>query len=182
MKEAKIRAELKKKNTDALQSAIDVYGAYVKTVLLNVLGRQGGREDVEELMNDVFYTLWRHVDDIYPGKMKQWLAAVARNRAKSFLRSHQVQLPMDEDFLCLPDETPEDAALAQERKEQLLDAIHHMPKAEKEVFLRYYFNLQSVEEISLRMNIPTGTVKSRLYRGRKRLRLLLKEQEDGICS
>lgn len=182
MKEARIRASLKKRNTDALQEAVNVYGAYVKTVILNVLGQRGEKEDVEELVNDVFFTLWQHVEDIYPGKMKQWLAAVARNRAKSFLRSHQVQLPMDEDVLTIPVETPEDAALLKERKMQLLDAVHHMPKQEKEIFLRYYFNLQGVEEIVCLMNIPVGTVKSRLHRGRKRLRAVLQEQEDGVCS
>lgn len=182
MKEARIRAGLEEKNINALEEAVKGYGAYVRTVILNILGNRGEKEDVEELMNDVFFTLWQHVEDIYPGKIKPWLAAVARNRAKSFLRGQRAELPMDEDVIAISVETPEDAALLKERKQQLLLAIHRMPKQEKEIFLRYYFNLQGVEEIASRMSIPTGTVKSRLYRGRKRLRAVLQEQEDGLCN
>lgn len=177
MKEAKIRAGLKKRRQSALDEAIKTYGAYVKTVIYNVLGRNCTPEDLEELTNDVFFTLWQRWEDIYPGKMKAWLAAVARNRAKTFLRTNQVYLPMDQDVLHLPVETPEDAALEKDLKRRLLDAVHHMPGPEKEVFLRFYFEFQSVDEIADRMNIPEGTVKSRLHRGRQRLWKILQEQE-----
>lgn len=177
MKEAKIRAGLKKRRQSALDEAMKVYGAYVRKVLGNVLGHWGTAEDLEELTDDVFLALWQHSDDVYPGKMKSWLAAVARNKGKSYLRAHQVYLPMDEHVLYLPVDTPEDAALEKDLRRRLLEAVHHMPKQEKEIFLRYYYEFQSVDEIAERMNIPAGTVKSRLYRGRQRLVKMLQEQE-----
>lgn len=177
MKEAIIRAGLKKRHQSALDEAMKVYGSYVRKVLSNVLRQYGTAEDLEELTDDVFLALWQHSGEIFPGKMKSWLAAVARNKAKSYLRAHRVHLPMDEHVLYLPVDTPEDAAMEQDLKRRLLEAVHHMPNQEKEVFLRYYFEFQSVDEIAERMQIPAGTVKSRLYRGRQRLSKVLQEQE-----
>lgn len=177
VKEARIRRGLKLRREGALDEAVKAYGAYVQTVLYNVLGSQGSKEDREEMLNDVFLSLWQHSGEIYPGKMKAWLAAVARNRAKTFLRQYRGEMPMDGDYLVIETDTPEDTVLEQEMKQRLLEAIHRMPPGEKEVFLRYYYHLQSIEEIADRMAIPTGTVKSRLFRGRQRLQKLLREQE-----
>jgi len=149
----------------------------VKTVLYNVVRSRGTKEDLEELSSDVFLSLWEHAGSISRGKLKSWLAAVARNRAKSFLRSQNQVLPMDEDYLELPDDTPENAALERDLRERLLRAVKSMPPPDKEIFLRYYYEFQTVEDISRSMDIPIGTIKSRLSRGRRRLRAVILQQE-----
>ena len=48
---------------------------------------------------------------------------------------------------------------------------------DKEIFLRYYYEYQTMEQISASMDIPVGTIKSRLSRGRRRLKQVIMEQE-----
>ena len=162
------------------QEAMERYGSYVKTVIYNVLRNQGTREDLEELSSDVFYSLWEHAGTISRGKVKAWLGAVARNRAKSFLRSLHQTLPMDEDVLELPDASPENQTLEKDLRRRLLDAVRSMPPVDKEIFLRYYYEYQTMEQIAVSMDIPVGTIKSRLSRGRRRLKQVIMEQEAEI--
>ena len=117
---------------------------------------------------------------ISQGKVKAWLGAVARNRAKSFLRSSHQTLPMDEDVLELPDASPENQALEKDLRRRLLAAVKSMPPVDKEIFLRYYYEYQTMEQISASMDIPVGTIKSRLSRGRRRLKQVIMEQEAEI--
>lgn len=102
---------------------------------------------------------------------------MARNRAKSFLRSSHQTLPMDEDVLELPDASPENQALEKDLRRRLLAAVKSMPPVDKEIFLRYYYEYQTMEQISASMDIPVGTIKSRLSRGRRRLKQVIMEQE-----
>ena len=110
MTEEELHHKLSARQQRALQEAMERYGSYVKTVIYNVLRSRGTQEDMEELTSDVFYTLWEHAGGVSKGKLKSWLGAVARNRAKSCLRSSKVTLPMDEDVLELPDASPENKA------------------------------------------------------------------------
>ena len=52
-----------------------------------------------------------------------------------------------------------------------------MPPVDKEIFLRYYYEYQTMEQIAAAMEIPIGTIKSRLSRGRRKLRQVILEQE-----
>ena len=177
MTEEELHHKLSHRQQRALQEAMERYGSYVKTVIYNVLRNQGTREDLEELSSDVFYSLWEHAGAISRGKVKAWLGAVARNRAKSFL--HQT-LPMDEDVLELPDASPENQTLEKDLRRRLLDAVRSMPPVDKEIFLRYYYEYQTMEQIAASMDIPVGTIKSRLSRGRRRLKQVIMEQEAEI--
>ncbi len=177
MQEKELLKKLRQRRNRALEIAIDQYGAYVATVIRNVLGNGGTMEDAEELAADVFYALWEHADTVTEGKLKPWLGAVARNRAKDLLRKRRPTLPMDEDVLTIPTGSPEDQTLVADQKRMLLEAVQSMPEPDREIFLRFYYKLETMESIALRMGIPLGTVKTKLHRGRKRLKELLTEQE-----
>lgn len=180
MQDTELLKKLKQHRPRALERAIDQYGAYVATVIRNVLGAAGNMEDAEELSADVFYALWEHADQITAGKLKTWLGAVARNRAKDLLRKRRMTLPMDEDVLSIPVESPEEQIMLEAQKQMLLEAVQSMSEPDREIFLRYYYKFETMEEIALRMGIPIGTIKTKLHRGRKRLKDILEEQEAAI--
>lgn len=177
MQETLLLKKLRQRRSRALEIAIDQYGAYVATVIRNVLGTRGTLEDTEELSADVFYALWEHADSVTEGKLRPWLGAVARNRAKDFLRRNKVMLPMDADVLAIPVDSPETQVILEDQKQALLDAVKSMEEPDREIFLRFYYKLETMESIALRMGIPLGTVKTKLHRGRKRLKEQLTEQE-----
>ena len=65
----------------------------------NITGHALPREDGEEVAADVFVAAWDHAADLRPGKVKAWLGAVARNKARNRLRSAGLDLPLEEEAL-----------------------------------------------------------------------------------
>ena len=177
MRDAALLERLQRKDPDALEQLSERYRSYVCTVLSNMLQGVGGWADVEELCSDVFLALWQHADELRAGSLKPWLGTVARNRAKSWLRSRR-ELPMDLDALELPDPGPglEDEAQRKELAAAVRRAVDSLRPGDREVFLRYYFYLQPAETIAAELGLAPASVRSRLSRGREVLRKKLEKE------
>ena len=107
--------QMKQGSQDALAWFIHRYGAYVSTIIHNIIGQRMSNADVEEVASDVFLALWNNAGKILPNAARSWLATVARNTARSRLRRAADTLPLDEEAVIVDDRTPE-ATL--ERREQ----------------------------------------------------------------
>ena len=99
MNERAVLRELKAGDTGALSEIIGFYTPYLYTIASNIMDPPMSREDVEETVSDAFVRLWEHRDEIVPGKLKPWLAAVIRNCARDVLRGHKLNEPLDDEFL-----------------------------------------------------------------------------------
>lgn len=157
-----------------LEALMDRYIGYVSAICWNILRDAMTREDVEEVASDVFLAAWNRAEDIEGAKLKAWLGAVARNMAKNKLREMGRELPLEEDILEIPDEnTPVSAAERKEEQRLVRRSINQLGEPEREIFLRHYFYYQTVSEISQVMHLNESTVKTKLHRGRSRLRAIL---------
>lgn len=58
--EEKLLMRLKNRKRNAIDEAIEVYTPYLSTVLYNMLGNRLPKEDIEEILSDVFVTLWKN--------------------------------------------------------------------------------------------------------------------------
>ena len=177
MREAEQMARLRNRDQDALEQLSAQYRPYVCAILTNMLQDVGTRSDVEELSADVFLALWQNADKVEPGKLRPWLGTAARNRAKVWLRKRR-ELPMDLDEIELPDFSggPEDSVLRRELAEAVRKAVNSLRAKDREIFLRYYFYLQSTERIARELGMAESSVRSRLSRGREALRKRLEKE------
>lgn len=173
LKEAEALALLKLGDEEALEWFIDRYSAYVGTVVNNILKGSMSHEDVEEVVSDVFVTLWRSASKLYPLNLKGYLSRVARSLSMQKLRERVAELPLDEDILILDDDSLFDRLDKEERDERVRKAVWSLPQPDREIFLRFYYYCQSVSEIAEQMKMNQSTIKTRLRRGRERLRIQL---------
>ena len=170
MNEAKALALLKQGEEGALEWFIDKYSAYVGTVVSNFLKEDMTYADIEEVTADVFVTLWKSAQKLYPLNLKGYLSRVARSLSMQKLRERVNSLPLDEDIIIIDDDSPFDG-LAQEEQDNIVrQAVLAMPMPEREIFLRFYYYNQGVSVISEQMGINLSTVKTKLRRGRESLR------------
>ena len=179
MNEAKALALLKKGDEEALEWFIDKYSAYVGTVVSNILQSSMSHEDVEEVTADVFVTLWRSAENLYPLNLKGYLSRVARSLSMQKLRDKATELPLDEDILILDDDSEFDRLAREDQDEMVRKAVYAMPQPDKEIFLRFYFYCQSVSVIANQMQMNPSTIKTKLRRGRERLRVILSNNSKG---
>ena len=168
MREDAILHKMQTGDPSGLESLMDIYIPYVSTVVWNILRGAMSQEDGEEVVSDVFLAAWQQSSELKPGFVKGWLAAVARNKAKNKLRKMGKTLPLEDDFLDIPGPN---VPLNEQRL--VRKAIQSLPEQDQEIFLRYYYYAQTIQEISLSMAINESTIKTRLRRGRAKLKEIL---------
>ena len=136
----------------------------------------GGADDAEDAAQEAFVKAFAALARFRPGApFRPWLLTIvaneARNRRRSAGRRDALALRVSETE-GRPDAapSPESAVLADERRAVLLAGLARLGEADREVItLRYLLDLSEAETAAA-LDIPTGTVKSRLSRALDRLR------------
>ena len=95
-------------------------------------------------------------------KFKAWMAAITRNEALQIKRK-RIDLPGDDKLGAMLD-------VSVDHHDELWDIVQSLQEEYRLVIVLYYYNDLSISEISKVLEIPVGTVKSRMNRGRKLLR------------
>lgn len=170
MTDAKALAQLQTGDQQALEWFIDCYSAYVGTIVNNILQDSMSRADVEEVTADVFVTFWKSAGKLLPLNLKGYLGRVARSLALQKLRERTQELPLDEDILILEEDSLIEKLDQEERDRIIREAVLSMPQPDREIFLRFYYYCQTISVIAEKMDMNPSTVKTRLKRGRERLR------------
>lgn len=171
MREETILRKMRSGDPEGLEELMNRYIPYVSTVCWNILRNAMTPEDAEEVVSDVFLAAWNQAAEIKSGSAKAWLGAVARNKAKTKLRQIHQELPLEEDILEIPDvNTLVTAAERAEERRLLHKAVDALGEPDREIFLRHYYYAQTVHEISQQMDLNESTIKTKLRRGRMRLK------------
>lgn len=175
-----VSARLRLGDHKALEEVMDRYAAYAAKIIAAYLGRALPPEDMEEALSDVFVNLWNHRAEL-AGDVKPYLAAIARNAARQRLRQFRPTEPLPEDAeLTDPAPLPQQQAETAERAAALRRAIDAMAPGERELFIRFYYLEQTVEEIAAVTGENPSTLRGRLRRGRMKLKQILTER--GVCN
>ncbi len=181
MEDVQLVMRLRKNSVDALEAAIERYTPYVSTVISNQLGGFARAQDVEEQTSDVFLALWQHRSNLNTFHLRGWLGATARNQARMLLR-RQIDIPVsDDDVILVAGDNISTLAEQKEQSQIIQRAILALGWPDKEVLLRYYYYNQTVSEIANEMDLNVEAVKSKLRRGRAKLREIL-EQGGYDCE
>lgn len=126
----------------------------------------GSREDAEDLTQQTFLTAHRKLHQLQdPEAAKSWLCTILRRR---FLRTVG-QSPLSLDVIPEPDTTSE-AVLDTFDSESLQAALQDLPEEFRTPIILFYLGEFSYNEIAEQMEVPLGTVMSRLARGREHLK------------
>lgn len=183
-KEHTILKKLKKQKRGALDEAIEHYTPYISVIVYNIIGRVMTREDMEEVVSSVFISLWNHSAELDSdkGSIRSYLGAAARNHAKNKLRELRPHLPL-EDFekseVVIKDD-PQSEFERQEQKNILWDMVHELGEPDSEIFLRYYYYEEKIKHIAECTGLCVSTVKTKLARGRQKLKEKIIEREVNI--
>ena len=179
LREMGILRKLRAGDPAGLEGLMEVYLPYVSVIVWNILRGAMTAEDGEEVVSDVFLAAWDQAADLRPGHVKSWLVAVARHKARNKLRQAGKTLPLEENLLELPDPSdPADRLNRAEEREQVRRAVETLPDGDREIFLRHYYYAQTVREIAAAMGLKGPTVKTRLRRGREKLKTMLTKGEE----
>ena len=176
--EARLLGRLKKRERNSIDEAIEVYTQYLSTVLYNMVGNRLAKEDIEEIVSDVFVMLWKNAEyiDLKKGTVKSYIAAAARNCALK--RSNKKR-----ECTCLDDIEVSDEKTSAEsglKNSVIWDAVMSLGEPDNEIFVRYYKYDEKIKDISKAIGLNVSTVKTKLSRGKKKLKRILSDAEEML--
>ena len=154
----------------------ELYEKYATDVLRVSYFYLGDRQQAEDVTQDVFVRLMENQPDLKEGSEKSWLLKVALNRCRDLWRSAWMKRVLVGTPLLeiLPAQDEVDDHI---EKEALMQSIHALAPEIREVFLLFYYQSYSIAEIATMLDVPEGTISSRLSRGRKKLKAVLGDED-----
>ncbi|UCF10386.1 MAG: RNA polymerase sigma factor [Candidatus Bipolaricaulota bacterium] len=141
------------------------YNAYADRIHRFALTMLRSRHLAEDVVQETLLAVWKGAQRFRgTSKVSTWVFGIARNQALSLLR-REARAARDQ----LPPMVEPDPAIAITRQERVLAALDRLPEEQREVvFLAFYEGL-SYRDIASMMEIPEGTVKSRMYHAKRAL-------------
>ena len=163
---------------------------YMKDAYFIALGLVGNREDALDLSQEAFVRAYRNIKQVKPGrKFFPWFYQILKNLCISHLRKRRYRraASLDADdcpqVAAAPDVfSPDVLVNKNEVKAQLWEAIAKLDEKHREVIILRHFRGMSYDQISEALFCNKGTVTSRLYYARKRLKELLRTKKGGGAS
>ena len=141
-------------------------------------------QDAQDLTQETFLAAWRAIDRCPPGYEKQWLARIASNKAKDYLRSawvRRVNTPGDE-VLALegapPDCQPEQQVLETLGEEELTRMILSLREPYKTPCRLVLLEQHTMAQAAQLCGRPPKTVEAQIYRAKKMLAQQIKQREN----
>ncbi len=162
----------------ALQTVYRLTAAKLFGVVLRILGE---RSEAEDVLQEVFVTVWRKAADFDAGRASPmtWLIAIARNRAIDRLRAtrqNRRMEPIDAADQVADSALPADRALEKSQDNARLHGCLNTLAAHERAALRgAYFDGNTYEELAARMSVPLGTMKSWIRRAMIKLKACLQQ-------
>jgi RNA polymerase sigma-70 factor, ECF subfamily len=138
------------------------------------------RHDAEDVVHDVFIEVWRSCAEYSEarGSVRTWLVMRARSRALDRLRASQRRRALGHNAERERKLQRHDCEPALHDTQYVRSALARVPPPQQGVIMLAYFEGLDTTEISLRLGIPTGTVKSRTHAALKTLRSVLGNPHD----
>jgi len=182
--DAQLYENLRNKDQSALE---ELYSRYERLVYSFAYRMTQNAQLAEDTVQDVFMKLWKehapYTED--KGKFSSWLLTMTRNTSLDALRKKTRQqevglLDKDAEQMKVPiEELPEQMLEWKEKGSVLKKAMTRLKDEQRTIVELFYFHGLSQESISTKLNIPLGTVKSRIRLALQHLRKHL-ENERGM--
>lgn len=162
-----------------IQKVMNDYTNYIFSIIRNDYINFSD-EDIEEIILDVFFTLWNNQSKLdINKKMSSYIAGITKNLIKKKYRDFKIDYNIDDyEENLISSSDIEKILIEVEQKKSIINEIRKFKKIDEEVFLQYYYEEKSVKEIAEIHNISQSRVKMKLFRLRKKLNNILKKRGD----
>ncbi|MFC1453129.1 sigma-70 family RNA polymerase sigma factor [Verrucomicrobiota bacterium] len=166
---------------EALEGGLEAFGEIVDRYRDAVFGVSLARlrnfHDAEDVAQTVFLEAFSKLDSFRePMKLGAWLRTIAIRRSIDLIRTRQEAVGIDEI------ERAEPEVGSRDLREQVLEAIGKLGKAQRETVTLYYINGYTVDEVATMQESPVGTVKRRLHEARKTLKDEMMKTVEGVLK
>lgn len=157
---------------------------YQRLVATAALRMGTPRQEIEDVTSEVFYKVYRSLARYRPEHaLSTWLYRITVNAALDRKRGRRMESRLDGLPPGLPDGRPSplERAADRERAEMLQDALRRVPEHYRVPLVLAHVEGLSLEEVARILDLPEGTVKSRLFRARALLKQIIRRHHPALA-
>jgi len=168
-------------NTSSFDDIYKFSSKYVYTCISKIVKDE---ELIKDIMQETYIEVIKNIDKLKNIEVfKQWAGKIAVNKTKRYLiKDNKIDLEYDEDAYDVEEEReiflPENIIEDKETQNYIKNIINLLSDVQKMVIIDYYFNDMKVDEISKKLEMPSGTIKTHLHRARKKIKLEVSNLES----
>ena len=180
--EIELMRRIKGREEEALAELYDLYNRLLYGLIISIVKK---REEAEDVLQEVFITIWEKASTFNEdkGNVYSWIITLTRNKAIDRIRSkgYKTQQKASQDvdapeFSLEGDNfDPLETTIFSDRTELVRKALTEIPDKQSEVLKIAYYSGMTQQEISDKLKIPLGTVKTRMRQGMLKLKDILGE-------
>ena len=174
-----------RRDENAISETAKKYGAFCESIAFNILTIAA---DVEECVNDTYLQAWNSIPPQQPVRLGAWLGKVTRNiainlwnknhRKKRYAGMEQLLSELED---CIPSPiTVEHEIEEMELTEFLNTWLALLPKADRILFMRRYWNGEAVKDLAKEYRIMPRDMAKRMYRLRQSLKSALEKEDYSL--
>lgn len=165
---------------DVLELLYKLFSATIYNAAHYIVNDRGLAEDITQ---ETFLSAFTGLENIkHPEKIEAWLVRTAINKAINLVKRNQRIITLNEDYAA--EEQEIDVLVEQLAKDELISevskAVRSVPLQYQEILYFKYYKDFTIKHIAETLEIPEGTVKSRLRKAQSLVAQLLKERVDDI--
>ena len=171
MDTVKLVRKSKKGNNSAFSILIK---SYEKDLYKVAIAMTKNEDDALDCIQEAILQAYISIKDLRQDEyFKTWLIKILINKCNALLKKNKKILNLDVSIT-------ENDKVEQSEKLELKDSINNLDSDSKIIVILYYYEDMSIKDISESLNIPQGTIKSRLSRARSKLKEMLSIDEGVL--
>ncbi len=155
-----------------------------KTAYRVALGMVGNKDDAFDISQEAFLRVYKSANTFDRSQpFLPWFYTIIANLCRTWLRrrttrDYRMVDVDDASYLLVSDDNPERTMVQNQQAARLREAIMKLSFADREIVVLQHFRNMPYDEIATMLDIPRGTVMSRLYYARKRLAKLMRQNDE----
>jgi RNA polymerase sigma-70 factor, ECF subfamily len=160
----------------------DLYACYQRVLFNYLLQLTPDYGLAEEILQDTLVAVWKSAHR-FEGRssLQTWLIGIARRQAHNTLRQRKLPVADESEMedLVASEPEPEAFTLASIARDELAEAFQQLAPLHREVLVLIFVYELSYQETAALLDVPVGTVKSRICNARRALRYVLDAREEA---
>lgn len=172
MKQYKVLEDYIKDGKLDIETVIRDYSGYVYTSIINMPNTALSSEDIEEVISDVFFILWKNKDKLKKNdKLNFYLVGIAKNLLKEKYRKRKDNLDINdyENYLS-SNKTLDEIYEEDSYMRAIQERLNLLNDNDRKIFRMFYYGNKKTKEIAKELKMNEITVRSRLHRIKKQIK------------
>lgn len=172
MKESNLLKDYRINKKIDVEKLVKEYSGYVYTIIKNMMNQNISNEDIEEIIADTFFILWKNQSNLEDEtKVSAYLAGIVKNLLKEKIRKIKFNDNiLDYENVLISKENLVEIFEEKQEIEAIEKSLLNMSEEENRIFRLYYYSGKKIKEIAKELGITEFKVKTKLHRIRKKIK------------